>query len=119
MKRLDHFHDGGIFASIYKLGVGLRGVCPIPSISEGVKLRLARQSRILFEQNIVIRIRLKRRVKINEINAGIGENLFVTQPFQIVAEKEFVHVAANQTPSPPFCEALSFPFLMSLQSFSF
>ena len=74
-----------------ELGVGLRGVRPIPSVREGVKLRLARLAGSLAEQDIVIRTGIERRVEINEINAGVGKHLRVAQPLEIVTEKEVVH----------------------------
>ena len=91
MQRLHHFHDGGVRAGIHKLGVGLRGVRPIPSVREGVKLRLTRLAGSLPEQDIVIRIGIERRIQINEVNAGVRKNLRIAQPLEIVTEKEAVH----------------------------
>jgi hypothetical protein len=56
-----------------------------------MKLRLARFAGSLAEQDIVIRIGIKRRVEINKVNAGVRENLQVAQPLKIVTEKEAVH----------------------------
>jgi hypothetical protein len=37
------------------------------------------------------RFGIERRVEINEVNAGVGENLRIAQPLEIVTEKEAVH----------------------------
>lgn len=91
MQRLHHFHDGGVRAGVHKLGVGLRGVRPVPSVREGVELRLTRLAGSLAEQDVVIRIGIERRVEIDEVNAGVGKKLRVAQPLEIVAEKKAVH----------------------------
>ena len=90
MQRIHHFHDGCDRAVVHKFAVGLRGVRPIPSVREGVKLRLARLTRGLAEQDIVIRIGIERRVEINEVNARVWKNPRVAQPLEIVTEKETV-----------------------------
>lgn len=91
MQRLHHFHDGGVRAGVHKLGVGLRGVRPVPGIREGVELRLAGLAGRLAEQDVVIRIGIERRVEIDEVNAGVGKKLRVAHPIEIVAEQETVH----------------------------
>lgn len=92
MQRLHHFHDGGVRAMVHEVGVSLRGVRPVPHVREGVELRLARRAGRLAEEDVVIRIGIERRVEIHEVNARVGKNLRVPQPFQIVAEKKFVHL---------------------------
>jgi hypothetical protein len=92
-----------------KLGAALRGVRPIPSVRESVELRPARLAGSLAEQDVVIRIGIKRRVEINEVNAGVRKNLLVEQPLEIVAEKEAVHgKTVYQRQLPPASKILSF-----------
>jgi len=71
---------------VHKLGVGLRGVRPVPGVGEGVELRLAGLAGRLAEQDVVIRIGIERRIEINEVNAGVGKNLRIAQPLEIVTE---------------------------------
>jgi hypothetical protein len=67
----------------------------IPGVREGVELRLARLAGSLAEQDVVIRIGIERRVEINKVNAGVGKNLRVAQPLEIVTKKEPVHGKDN------------------------
>jgi hypothetical protein len=104
MQRIHHFHDGGVRAVIHKLGVGLRGVRPIPSIREGVELRLAGFTGSLAEQDIVIRIGIEWRVEINKVHAGVGKNLRIAQPLQIVAKQQTVHLPGYVPKIAAICE---------------
>ena len=83
------------------LGGLLEGVRPIPGVRESVELRRAGFAGSLAEQDIVIRVGIKRRafaatewlrprrrVEINQVNALVGKFLGVAQPLEIVAEKE-------------------------------
>ncbi len=45
----------------------------------------------LAKENIVIGVRVKRRIEINKIDTRIGELAPVAQPLQIVAEIQAVH----------------------------
>ncbi len=91
MERIHHFHDGGVWAIVHKLGVGLRGVGPIPGVGEGVELRLAGFTGSLAEEDVVIGIGVERRVEVNEVNAGVRKKLRVAQPVEIVAKQQTVH----------------------------
>ena len=91
---LHHVHDGGVRAIVHKLGVGLRGVRPIPGVGEGVKLRLAGFPGSLAEKDVVIGVGIEGRVEINEVNAGVGKFLRVAQPTEIVAKEKPVHADA-------------------------
>lgn len=91
MQRLHHFHDGDVRAVVHKLGVGLRGVRPVPGVREGVELRLSRLAGSFAEQDVVIRIGIERRVEINQINARVGKKFRIPQPLEIVAKKKFIH----------------------------
>ena len=71
--------------------VGLGGVSPAPGISEGVKLRLAYFAAGLTEKDVIIGVRIKRRIEINEIDGGIREFFRVPQPAKVIAEIEPVH----------------------------
>jgi len=56
------------------------------------KLRLAGLAGGLAEEDVVIRIGIERRVEIDEVNAGVGKNLRIAQPLEIVIEQEAVHL---------------------------
>ena len=51
----------------------LGGVGPAPSVGEGVELHLAYRAAWLAEENVVIGVRIKRRIEINKIDTGIRE----------------------------------------------
>ena len=75
-----HLDDGDVRAGVDELMIGVSGVGPAPGISEGVELRLAYFAAGLPEEDIVIGVGVKRRIEINEIDAGIGEFFRVAQP---------------------------------------
>ena len=115
MQRLHHFHDGGVRAVVHKLGVGLRGIRPIPGVGEGMELRLTRLAGRFAEEDVVIGVGIERRVEINEVNARVGKKLRVAQPLEIVAEKEPVHGKTISAASQgmfqfPFDSVASLPF---------
>jgi hypothetical protein len=66
--------------------VRIGGVGPAPGIGESVELRLAYFAAGLAEEDIVIGIRIKRRIEINEIDAGIGKFFRAPQPAEVIAE---------------------------------
>ena len=70
---------------------GLGGVGPAPCVGEGVELRLAYLPARFAKENVVIRIRVKRRIEIDKIDTRIRKLFRVGKPFQIVAEIEAVH----------------------------
>ena len=63
---------------------------PFPGVGEGVELGLAGFARGLLEQDVVVGVGIERRVEINEVNARVGEDLRVPQPFQVVAEQQAI-----------------------------
>ena len=73
-------------AGVDELMVGLGGVSPAPSIGEGVELRLAYLSARLAKEDVVIGVRVKRRIEIDKIDTRIGKFFPVRKPFQIIAE---------------------------------
>ena len=77
---------------IDELVIGIGGVRPAPSVGEGVELRLAYLSAWLAKEDIVIGIRMKWRIEINEIDARVGKFFPIRKPFEIVAKIEAVHL---------------------------
>ena len=63
----------------------------MPSVFERLGLRFAVITFWRFENDGIIALGIERRVEINQVNAGVGKNLAVAEPVEIVAEKEFVH----------------------------
>ena len=61
------------FRSIQRTITGLGGIGPAPGIGEGVELRLAYLPARLAKEDVVIRVRIKRRVEIDKIDARVGK----------------------------------------------
>ena len=97
MKGFHHLNDDDVLAGVDELMVGLGGVSPAPGISEGVKLRLAYFAAGLAKEDVVIGVGIKRRIEINEIDAGIGKFFPVPQPTQVIAEIQPVHSTARDS----------------------
>ena len=91
MKGFYHFDDGDVRAGVDELMICLGSVGPTPGVGEGVELRLAHLSAPLAKEDVVIGVRVKRRIEIDKIDAGVGKFLPVGKPFQIIAEIEAVH----------------------------
>ncbi len=86
MKRLHHFDDRDIRAVVDELVICFSSVGPAPRVGEGVKLRLAHLSARLPKEDIVIGIRIKRRIEIDKIDTGVGKFLPIRKPFQVIAK---------------------------------
>ena len=84
------------FRSIQRTITGLGGIGPAPGIGEGVELRLAYLPARLAKEDVVIGVRIKRRVEIDQIDARVGKFFPIRKPFEIVAEIKAVHL--NQHP---------------------
>ena len=69
----------------------LGGGIPMPGVFESGYLRLGLDAGFVFEKNIVIPVRVKRRIEINEIDTGVGEIIPILQDFQVIAVVESVH----------------------------
>ena len=78
-------------AVIDELVIRVGGVGPAPGIGEGVELRLAYLPARLAKEHIVIGVRIKRRIEINQIDARVGKFFPIRKPFQIVAEIQPIH----------------------------
>ena len=79
------------FRSIQRTITGLGGIGPAPGIGEGVELRLAYLSARLAKEDVVIGVRIKRRIEIDKVDTGVGKLFPIRKPFQIIAEIQAVH----------------------------
>ena len=91
VQRFHQLDDSHVRAVIDELVIGVGGIGPAPSIGEGVELRLAYLPARFAKENVVIGVRIKRRIEINKIHTRVRELAPVAQPLQIVAEIEAVH----------------------------
>src|SRR5881398_558962 len=91
VERFHQLDDRDIRAVVDELVISIGGVGPTPGVGESVKLHLAYLPARLAKQNVVIGIRIKRRIEIDQIDAGIRKFFPIRKPFQIVAEIEAVH----------------------------
>src|SRR6266581_2275102 len=91
MKSFHHLDHGDVRALVDELMVSIGSVGPAPGIGEGVELRLAYFATGLPEEDVIIGVRIKRRIEIDEIDAGIGELFRVPQPAEVIAEIKSIH----------------------------
>ena len=94
--QLDH---GDVWAGIDELVKYIGRVGPAPSIGECVELRLAYLPAWLAKENVVIDVRVKRRIEIDQIDARVGELFPIRKPFKIVAEIQPIHLEKTQNNS--------------------
>ena len=86
----DHRRD--FVAGELEFAKSLFGGCvPVPGVFESGYPRLRLDAGFVFEKNVVIPVRIKRRIEINEIDAGVRKIIPVLQDLQIVAVVESVH----------------------------
>ena len=71
--------------------IGIGGIGPAPRIGERVELRLTHLPARLAKQNVVIGVRIKRRIEIDEIDARVGKFLLIREPLQVIAKIQTVH----------------------------
>ena len=79
------------FRSIQRTITGLSGVGPAPCVGERVELRLAHLPARFAKQDIVIGVRVKRRVEIDKINARVGKFFPIRKRAKIVTEINAIH----------------------------
>src|SRR5437773_2360155 len=91
--QLDHCD---VRAVVDELMIRIGSVGPAPSVGEGVELRLAYLPARFAKQDVVIGVRIKWRIEINETDTLIGKFFPIRKPFQIVAEIQPIHL--EETP---------------------
>ncbi len=91
VERFHQLDDRNVWAGVDKLMIGVGGVGPAPRVGESVELRLAYLPGRLAKEDVVIGVRIKRRIEIDQIDAGVRKFFPVGKPFQIVTEIEAVH----------------------------
>jgi len=91
VKGFHHLNDDDVLAGVDELMVGLGGVGPAPGIGKGVELCLAYFAAGFAKEDVVIGIGIKRRIEIDEIDAGIGKFFRIPQPAKVIAEVKPVH----------------------------
>src|SRR6266700_7259329 len=91
LERFHQFDHGDVRAVVDELMIGVSGIGPAPRIGESVELRLAYLPARLTKEDVVIGVRIKRRIEIDKIDTGVGKFFPVRKPFQIVAEIQPVH----------------------------
>jgi len=81
VQRFHQLDDSHVRAVIDELVIGVGGIGPAPSIGEGVELRLAYLPARLAKEDVVIGVRIKWRIEIDEIDAGVGKFFPIRKPF--------------------------------------
>ena len=86
VERLHQLDDGDIRAGVDELMISVGRVGLAPCVGESVELRLAYLPARLAKQDVVIGVRIKRRIEINQIDTRVGKFLPIRKPFEVVAE---------------------------------
>src|SRR5438876_3972740 len=91
---VERFHQldyGDVWATVDELMIGVGGVGPAPGVGESVELRLAHLAARFAKEDVVICVRIKRRIEIDQIDARVGKFFPIRKPFQIIAKIQTVH----------------------------
>src|SRR5947209_1980776 len=91
VERFQQRCDGDVLTVVDELVISVGGVGPAPRVGEGVKLRLAYLSARLAKEDVVIGVRIKRRIEIDKIDTRIGKFFPIRKPFQVIAEVQPIH----------------------------
>ncbi len=118
MERFHQLDDRDVRTVVDELMICLGGIGPAPRIGEGVELRLAYLPARFAKQDVVIGVRVKRRIEINKISTRVRELAPVPQPLQIVAEIEAVHFPFSSGCCPWMQRPVSTVFTIALLEFS-
>src|SRR2546423_1673258 len=91
MERFHQLDDCDVRAVVDELMIRVGGVGPAPGVGESVELRLAYLPARLAGEDVVIGVRIKRRIEITKIDAGVGKLFPIGKPFEVVAEIQPIH----------------------------
>jgi len=84
-------------------GVGQVSVClfgaraPVPGVLEGEELGIGRVAGLVFEDDVVVAVRVERGVEVDQVDAGVGQ--VAAQDVEVVAVGE--DVGASSIIGPP------------------
>ena len=95
MERFHQLDHSDVRAVVDELMVGVGGVGPTPRIGESVELCLAYLSARFAKQDVVIRVRIKRRIEIDKIDTRVGEFAAIGQLLEIVSKVQAIHLGTN------------------------
>src|SRR5437667_8517449 len=95
VKRFHQLHDRNVWAGIDELMIRVGGIGPAPRVGESVELRLAYLPAWLAKEDVVIGVRVKRRIEIDKIDTAVGKFFAVGKPFQIIAEVQSIHLGKH------------------------
>ena len=91
VKRFHQLHDRNVWAGIDELMIRVGGIGPAPGIGESVELRLADLPAGLAKEDVVIGVRIKRRIEINEIDACVGKFFPIRKLLEVIAKIQPIH----------------------------
>jgi hypothetical protein len=86
--QLDH---RDVRAVVDELMICVGGVSPAPRVGESMELRLAHLPARLAKEDVVIGVRVKRRIEIDKIDTRVGKFFPIRKPFEVVAEIQPIH----------------------------
>src|SRR6266568_2323586 len=100
VERFHQLDDRHVRAVVDELVISVGGIGPAPGIGEGGELRLAYLSARLAKEGIVIGVRVKRRIEIDQIDARIWKFAAIGQPLEIVTKVQTIHSSQHPEISP-------------------
>src|SRR5438876_10187455 len=95
VKRFHQLHDRNVWAGIDELMIRVGGIGPAPRVGESVELRLAYLAAGLAKEDVVIRVRVERRIEIDKIDTRVRKLFPIRKPFQVVAKVKPIHPAGT------------------------
>src|SRR5213083_2631126 len=100
VERFHQLDNCDVRTVVDELMISVGGVGPAPCVGESVELCLADLSARLAKEDIVIGVRIKRRIEIDKIDARGGKFFPIRKPFQIVAKVQTIHSSQHPEISP-------------------
>ncbi len=91
VERFHQLDDCDVRAGVDELMICVGGVGPAPRVGECMELRLAYLPARLAKEDVVIGVRIKRRIEIDKIDTRVGKFTPIGKPFQIVAKIQPIH----------------------------
>src|SRR5882724_291406 len=100
VERFHQLDDCDVWAGVDELVICVGSVGPAPCVGESVELRLAYLPTLLAKEDVVIGVRVKRRIEIDEIDTRIWKFAAIGQPLEIVTKVQTIHSSQHPEISP-------------------
>ncbi len=116
MKCFHQFHDCNVWAVVDELVISIGGVGPAPRVGESVELRLAYLPARLAKEDVVIGVRVKRRIEIDKIDARVRKFLPIRENSSKLRDSSFTSPITTSPKTATFIAPLSFMTVLQINS---